>query len=331
MNINRRKLLKLSSLSSLCFSIPSWAKWDVKASLPIRVQEIYPTVHKGQIYVAGGLSPDTTESSGVSDKVWRYRPDQDKWMEAVSLPEPRHHPHLISTGESLYAFSGFVIGNGGRWFASRDVLMLDEKAKHWKKIAEMPFPMCETVATVINQKVHLAGGRRPFSLNNGEWQHHDDINEHLIFDPSTKEWAKGPPLPTARNSAAGVLLNNRWYIVGGRTVRNGNLAVNEVYDASTNQWSSLKPMPQTQGGLAAAALGDSIVVFGGEYFDNGGGVYKEVWQYLPGTDEWKHLTDMPVPRHGLGAVTLANEIYVVAGATHAGAKGTSDRLSVYKL
>lgn len=331
MNLNRRQLLKLSSLASLSFTFPISAKWNEKASLPIRVQEIYPAIHKGEIFVAGGLTPDAADSKGVSDKVWRYNPRQNKWFEVASLPEPRHHPHLVSFNKNLYAFSGFIIGDSGRWFASKEVLKLDEDTHRWAKISKMPFPMCETVATVIDNKIHLTSGRKPFGPENGEWRHHDDINDHLIFDPETLEWSKAAPIPTARNSAAGVWLNDRWFVIGGRTVKDGNLAVNEAYDPKTRQWSSLKPMPQAQGGLAAAALGNTIVVFGGEYFNHGGGVYKKVWQYLPDKDEWSHLSDMPVPRHGLGAVTIDEQVYVVAGATQAGGKGTSSRLSVFKL
>jgi hypothetical protein len=91
-------------------------------------------------------------------------------------------------------------------------------------------------------------------------------------------------LPTARNSAASVVIGDNWHIVGGRTVSGGNTPAHDVYDANEDRWRPAAPMPQGQGGLAAAALGGKLYAFGGEYFDNGGGVYPESWAYEPTTD-----------------------------------------------
>lgn len=327
----RRMFLKGSLLSATAFSLPVFAKWETKASLPFNVQEIYPAVHKGKIYVAGGLTVNNNELEVLSDVVV-YDPVADSWQQSIALPEPRHHPFLISHNDKLFAFSGFTVSERGSWTGSRDVLVLDEENKRWRKYPNhMSYPLCETVATSINGRIHLASGRRPKGLNNGNWSDHSDASSHKVFDPSSMTWDCAHPIPTARNSAAGAYLNELWHVIGGRTVEGGNLDKHEVYDYKADKWHSRAPLPQAQGGLAAAVMNDHIYVFGGEYFDNGGGVYKKVWQYSPQEDKWQHIDDMPVPRHGLGAVTIDDSIYVVAGATQAGAKGTSNRLSVFKL
>lgn len=327
----RRTFLKGSLLSASAIALPGMAKWETKASLPFNVQEIYPAVHKGKIYVAGGLTLKGNELD-VYDDVVAYDPASDSWQESIALPEPRHHHYLVSHAGKLFAFGGFTVAENGSWFASRDLLVLDEENERWRKYPNhMSYPLCETVAASINGRIHLASGRRPKGLNNGNWNDHTDASSHKVLDPSTMTWDCAHPIPTARNSAAGGYLNDLWHVIGGRTVEGGNLDTHEVYDYKEDKWHSLAPLPQAQGGLAAAVMGEHIYIFGGEYFTGGGGVYKKVWQYSPKEDKWQQIGEMPVPRHGLGAVTIDDSIYVVAGATQAGAKGTSNRLSVFKL
>lgn len=301
--------------------------WDSLAELPYPVQEIYPALHQGQIWVAGGLSPDVAaDQQNVSSRVVIYSPNDDTWSEGPPLPEPRHHPVLVSTGESLWAFGGFVVANRGRWSNSRDVLKLTDAG--WKPVAQLPHPLSETVAGVIDGKVYLATGRSPSGSRNADWTDHADTAALLVFDTKTLQFNRGPDAPVALNSAAGAVIDGRLYVVGGRTVRSGNKASLQIYDPTAGRWTTGPDMPQAQGGLAAATLDGALLVFGGEYFGaGGGGVYAQSWVFDSAQQTWSALPDMPVPRHGLGAVTLGHAIIVVAGATRAGGDGTSARLS----
>jgi N-acetylneuraminic acid mutarotase len=151
------------------------------------------------------------------------------------------------------------------------------------------------------------------------------------FDPATLEVSAGPEAPTARNSAAGAVLGDMLYVVGGRRVAGGNRAEAEVFDPATGSWEERSPLPEAQGGIAAAALGGRLYVFGGEFFGpDGSGVHERSWVYDPATDSWQEIAPMPVPRHGLGAVTVGDAIYVVAGAAEAGGAATSARLSLFR-
>lgn len=138
------------------------------------------------------------------------------------------------------------------------------------------------------------------------------------------------PCLTARNSAAGAVIDGRLHIVGGRSVAGGNTAAHEVYDPAEDRWRTAAPMPQAQGGLAAAELGGKLYAFGGEYFNDGGGVYPEAWVYDPQTDDWAAIDPMPHPRHGLGAVALDGAIHVIGGALKASGVETSARVEIYR-
>lgn len=305
--------------------------WEVRADIPYRVQEIYPALHQGRIYLAGGLSPDVDPGDqNISDRVYIYDPVADEWSPGPSLPEPRHHPYLVSTGSALFAIGGFVAANGGRWSASTDVLRLDESAGTWVKVADLLTPQSETVAAYMDGKIYIASGRSPTGALNADWNHQGDINSLQVFDPATFEVSFGPAASARRNSAAGAVIDRRLYVVGGRVVNGGNVTTNEAFDPETGQWTTLAPMPNAQGGIAAAAVGGRLYVFGGEFFGAGGsGVHRESWEYNPSTDAWSRIAEMPVPRHGLGAVAVGNEVFVVAGASEAGGAGTTNRLSVF--
>lgn len=309
----------------------STGRWETRAPVPYRVQEIYPTLHRGRIYLAGGLTPDLPgPPPALSDRVYVYDPAADRWTEGPRLPEPRHHPYLVSSGDRLFSIGGFVAAEGGIWHGSTDVLLLDEGAGEWVKVADLLHPQSETVAGYIDGKIYIAGGRMPGGARNAEWTDQVDIARMQIFDPTTFAVTEGPPAPSTRNSAAGAVIDGKLYVAGGRTVSGGNQTANEVFDPATNRWMTLAPMPNAQGGIAAAAVNGALYVFGGEFFGaGGGGVYEEVWRYDPAADEWAAMTPMPEPRHGLGAVTIGDRIYVVAGALRPSGEGTSDLLSVF--
>ena len=305
--------------------------WSAHAPLPIRVQEIYPALHAGRIWVAGGLSPDVPASQAqMSDRVLVYDPTADRWTDGPRLPEPRHHPVLVSAGDALYAFGGFVQANGGRWSNSRDVLRLNADADRWDRVATLPMPLSETVAGVIGDTIWLATGRSPSGSGNAQWPDHADTAHSLAFDPDNLTFRAGPAAPQALNSAAGAVIGGKLLVVGGRTVSGGNRSDLQIFDPATGTWTRGPDLPQAQGGLAAAALDGRLYVFGGEFFNAaGGGVSAEAWM-LDSDARWQALPDMPVPRHGLGAVTVGNRIFVIGGATAAGGNGTSARLSSFQ-
>lgn len=305
--------------------------WDVRADIPYRVQEVYPALHKGQIYLAGGFSPDLDPADqGISNRVYIYNPDSDEWSQGPSLPEPRHHPYLVSTGAELFSIGGFIAANGGQWSASKDIFRLNETTGSWEKVADLLIPQSETVAAYIGDKIYIASGRTPVGTQNANWNDQGDIDSLQVFNPSTLDVSFGQAASIRRNSGAGAVIDGKLYVVGGRVVGGGNVTANEVFDPATGQWRTLAPMPNAQGGIAAAALEGRLYVFGGEFFNNsGGGVYSESWEYNPATDAWSPIADMPVPRHGLGAVTVGDQVFVIAGATQAGGSGTTNRLSVY--
>lgn len=300
--------------------------------IPFPVQEIYPCAHAGALHLAGGFVAELGRIAGPTDLHYHWRPDGIGWRPSAPLPAARHHPHLISWRGQLWVFGGFESPSPDAvWTMQATGWAFDVTQGNWAPAPTLPVPCAEAVMLTCGTGIlHLAGGRSPTGDLNANWTDQGDQTHHFVLDDLRGPWRSAAPCLTARNSAAGAVINGALHIVGGRSVAGGNTAAHEVYDPAEDRWRTAAPMPQAQGGLAAAELGGKLYAFGGEYFDNGGGVYPQAWVYTPDADTWSAIAPMPNPRHGLGAVALNGTIHVIGGALKAGGFETSALVEIYK-
>jgi N-acetylneuraminic acid mutarotase len=343
MSLTRRNIVAsaLAVPASAAAQAQGQGRWRPLTPMPWAAQEIYCAAVPGSefIVVAGGLAGrangrgvDILDRTGVFDGA--------TWHHAARLPRPTHHPALAAARERVFAFGGFGDDRaGGQWSARTDVLAMESHTRRfdgfgvWEPVGRMPTPQCETVALADRGLIHLIGGRTPRGQANAQWEDHVDTDAHQVYDPGPRRWTPARPLPMARNSAAGAVIDHRLYVVGGRTVGGGNTGRLDRYDAKTDRWETLRPMPQGAGGIAAAALRDRLYVFGGEWFGpGGGGVFGDVWEYDPKTDAWRAMAPMRTPRHGLAAAAVFRDLLVaIGGATQASARATSAVVESFEL
>lgn len=318
--IDRRSLLAATAAVAALPGVAAarQSAWTARASLPWVTQEIYAAVLDGRIWTAGGL---VARPGGmhINDRTAIYDPAADAWTEGPRLPQPRHHPMLVSAEGRVWAFGGYDRRDGGDWTAMTDVWATDRGV--WAQVGQMPSRLCETVGLALGDRIHLVSGRSPTGEANGEWSDQGDVDSHLVFIASENRWETARPIPMARNSAAGAVLDGKLWVAGGRTVQGGGTGRLDRYDPATDAWDTLAPIPasstgqQAGGGLAMAAVVGRLVAFGGEWFQRGGGggVFPETWIYDPMADAWTRGPDMLTPRHGLAAVELGGTVYAIAG------------------
>jgi len=324
MAISRRRFLALGVAGTATLATcPSIAaprnvdEWQVGPSLPWSTQEVYGTMWNEKIVVAGGLrSPaDSNRQFKTLAGTALFDPSEGTWTKGPDLPAPRHHIVLAEVGGTVYGFGGFegeTLQNGFQF--RDDVYAFDGEA--WSRIGEMPVPLGETVALAHDKRIHLLTG----SVHPGDGSTRGASGRHLVYDPGADAWSDARPVPTARSSATGAVLDGHLYVAAGRRTDDGvtNLGALERYDPESDTWTALRPLPQPSGGLAGAALDRSLYVFGGEYFSEGGGVYEHTWAYNPSLDTWTEKSPMRTPRHGLAGTALDGRIYAIGGNTAAG-------------
>lgn len=298
------------------------ATWSRVADATVARQEIYPAVLDGRIIVAGGV---LSQPPGFTDHVEAYDPKADRWTTLAPLPEGRHHIALAEAGGKIYGIGGFS-GAIPDWRAQATVFVYDPQANRWSAGPSLSQPRAEGVVASSKGKIYFIGGRVPTSPNAAHINEHVDTSRGEVLDIRSGRWERIADAPTARNSAAAAVIDDRIYVVGGRQMlrqadgrtRPVNVATLEVYDQATGRWETRAPMPQAQGGLAAAAYGGRLYAFGGEQFVPSTKVFPDAWVYDPGADRWSALPAMPTPRHGHGAAVVGNRIFLMGGGEKVG-------------
>lgn len=316
----------LLAASPALFANPS--PWRTAAPIPINTQELYPAVHQGRLYVAGGIAARL----GVpyfTNACFSYNPKADEWRTEPDLPMDLHHAALVSTGKQLFLVGGFNGGYSHTWRMQQAVYELTQEG--WQERVALPAPQAEGILSATSEGViHLVTGQSPLGTANSKRSDHREVVEHWRWQPGDNKWLAAAPIPTPRNSATGGWFGNQLIVSGGRTAR-GNLSETEIYDANEDKWRGAAPLPLPQAGTAGAMSDDGLIVFGGEIFQPRADVFKEVWHYQFATDTWEALADMPTPRHGNGAGRIGDDIFVIGGATKPGGSGTSNLNEVYSL
>ncbi len=299
--------------------------WKEKARMLFKLQEIYCGILNNKIHIAGGFI-DNDGRLEVSSYHISYDPIKNNWQLKGLLPSARHHPQLVGHHDKLYVFGGFKAQSKEKvWIMDQQSWVFNEVNNSWQDLAPATRKHAEVVSASLGDFIHIVGGRHPKGTRNQSFTDHRDTNSHLVYDPISNSWQSAAPALIERNSAAGTVIKDLFYVVGGRKMNGNNLPNLEIYDPKEDKWRNGSPMPQGQGALAAASVGGKLYAFGGEYFDkNGGGVYKECWCYDPKSDQWSASIPMLTPRHGLGGVAIGNRIYSLGGAKKPSGHETSD-------
>ena len=325
MPLSRRRFLTLGAMGTVALAarpgsaLPSdpRAGWRPGPALPYATQEVYCTTWNDQIMVAGGLrsAADSARRFTTLAETALFDPSTESWTTGPSLPAPRHHIVLAEANGTVYGFGGFVGETLRAGFQFRpDVYAFD--GAQWTRIGTMPTLLGETVALSVGGRIHLVTGSR----HPADEASQGATGTHQVYDPSADAWSTARPVPTARSSATGAVIDGHLYVAAGRRTDGGvtNLGALERYDPDTDTWTPLRPLPQPSGGLAGAALDGTLYVFGGEYFSGDGGVYEHTWAYDPEADTWTERSPMRTPRHGLAGTALDGRIYAIGGNTAAG-------------
>lgn len=298
------------------------SRWRRAPNAPYAVQEIYPSLYRGGIWIAGGFAP--LAAFGATQRVIVFDIASNRWREGPSLPTPSHHVHLAALDDELWAIGGYLGGDNRRsWICTPRVLKLD--GERWVEGPSLPKPIAEAAPIVHQGRIHLIGGRSPAGAANTEWDDQADVDDHFVFASGASQWERAAPLPMARNSAAGASLGGAIHVISGRTVASGQTPAHHIYDARSDAWREGPAFPEPRGGLAAAAFDGAIVAGGGEIFEPpsvGAALYRF------DNESWSRFETMPVSRHGHGFVAAFDALYAVGGAERVSANGTMARVDV---
>ena len=135
-------------------------------------------------------------------------------------------------------------------------------------------------------------------------------------------WVDGDSMRSARCSFGTAVVNGKIYVIGGRILKLGKLAVAktvEVYDTAKHQWDTTRSLGTARHSPMVAVAGEKIYVLGG--FDALGSPINTIEQYDPATNTWTPFGQMPFARGGGAACAVGDKLYCVGGSEYNSAIG----------
>ncbi|KAK6220609.1 hypothetical protein LQW54_002054 [Pestalotiopsis sp. IQ-011] len=272
--------------------------------LHVRREHGAAAIDNTTIAVLGGIVP-TDNSTETTDVLQLYDIASDTWRTGASAPYKVNHPNVASVDGKLYLLDGLTEGPTSaslymNWIASKSCHVYDPVANAWDELADIPSgtKRGSAVMGVNGEVIYLAGGMTVLMTG------YQDAGDSRLPMGAAE-------LPESRQHAAGSVVGDSFYVIGGR--RYGQLNFRDtVFELdlthSTAEWStSTGPMPTSRGGINGGAIGNKYYIFGGE-----GNV-----DSATGTDmldlksqEWTELQPMAVPWHGTQAVALGDRVYI---------------------
>ncbi len=290
---------RLSSLDGLDCGIPpsvdlSSAMWQTTASAGPRLSEMPVAALGDDIYVAGGLTSLTVNSS----EFWRYRPSADAWTRLPDLPARRDHGMLAAVDDQLYFAGGY---SQALTAPSRNAWRFDPPAARWTAITDMPGERAAGAAAGLDGRLYLTTG-----------------NVMNRYDPGTDRWTIMPMNdPAARDHSAMVAYRGELWLLGGRDLFGVEHATVTIFNPRTGLSRPGPSMIAPRSGLGAAVIGDHIVVAGGESLSPPAMIPGAI-AYSPQTGSWFPIAAPGIDVHGATAATVSGRLYLMLGSTVAG-------------
>jgi N-acetylneuraminic acid mutarotase len=289
---------------------PESETWSRAADMP------HPATHRNAvlvgdtIWLAGGFAGDHPGPS--TDRVLRYVPATDSWLEGPALPEVRGAGALVADGRRLHYYGGY----GGDKVPRTDHWMLDLDAwqagdASWEPRAPLPTPRGHVTGASVSGYIYAISGALP----------HDPFSADLMdvyrYDPRTDAWsdAASLPFPLSHNEPGTFVRDGQIWMVGGRS-KGRSLAAWDImiYDPPADLWLRWRSLPQPLLAPAAAAIGDELFVAGGADMEINPETVTGVWRasLKPG---WWGSTPIPEPVEEVAAGIVGNRLVVVGGGS----------------
>ena len=286
-------------------------------------------VIRGRVYCGGGYA----DSDDDKHRVFCYSLSEDTWNTLPACPMSYF---------GLGQVRGKLVTVGGRKKSSgkvtNEVYEFDEVTHSWKQsISPMPTARYSPAVLSHHSTLTVAGGNSDvfFSTRTAAVE---------VFREETSQWHTTEPLPFRWENSSPLLINNRWYLLGGaaegedysnRTVcADVDLLLQKALprdqasiDKDSTNNSAWEVLPNTRYyAPATATFGASLLAVGGTTTSKKTtyGV-AAVHVYSPCSNAWIHIDNLPAPRVSAAIAMLSPTELLVIGGWYKGSQS-----SVYK-
>ena len=286
--------------------------WEPRRNFPVKMDAAQTVVIRDKVYCGGGGGGAT--AAGDLQRVFCYSPSEDTWN---ALP-PRD-VHFFGLGQ----VRGKLVTVGGmkRYgdMVTNEVCEFDEVTHSWmQSIPPMPTARFSPGVLSHNSALIVAGGnvREAYGACTSVVE---------VFSEETSQWHTAEPLPFRWLNPSSLLINDRWYLLGGAAEKEhySNRALCAQVDlllqealprdqASTNNsvWEVLPNTPLYA--PATATFGATLLAVGGVTYSRN--AQTAVHIYSTFTNGWIHISDLPAPQMWSATAMLSpTELLVIGG------------------
>lgn len=301
-------------------------EWVNLTSIPTiaRQEQAVFALGNTTIGILGGVVPTSVNTTQTTDIFQLYDIESDTWSTVSPAPYAVNHPNVAAVGNTVYLLGGLTNGPADpalplNWVAASESYAYDVASDTWTQLPSMPNGTARGgAATIVHgDLIYLAGGMTVLQAT-----YQDTVDTVITFNVTSGAWQRvvmaGAELPESRQHAAGVVLDDTFYIAGGRRYGQTNVR-DTVFELDlsnvTSGWqTSTGHMAVARGGLMGGLVGTTFYTFGGEGDpDTATGVYPQVEAFDTETQTWTELAAMAVPRHGTQGVGVGDRVYIPGG------------------
>ena len=184
-------------------NLKTGAAWE-PLEMGTHLQGLAVVSHGGSIYRVGGLSmrnpSGEPEDMHSVDEFARYDTDSGRWEKLPSLPGGGRSSHDAAVLDGkLYVVGGWKLAgdsDSGVWAEHgyvADLAAPAAPAVRWEKLPPQPFKHRALAVAATTKSLYAIGGLSEEGKPTG------DV---FIFDPASRNWSKGPELPTGTRAKA---------------------------------------------------------------------------------------------------------------------------------
>lgn len=231
-------------------------RWTLGPTLPQPIHHTHVTAVGGKLYMIGGETEGASTGRPeiyVAD-TWVHDPAVGGWAKRAPMPTPR-------SGGGKAVIDGKIYVAGGRPPGGHAFEVYDPATDTWEKLPDLPTQRNHLAMAAINGKIFVAGGR----TGPGAMAERVDVVE--IYEPKTRVWSRGAPLPAPRGGITSAVNAGCLFIFGGEGERTHVLGLTPNaygYDPRADRWTQLPDLPIAVHGLkGSAVIGDRIFLPGG--------------------------------------------------------------------
>jgi N-acetylneuraminic acid mutarotase len=242
---------------------PISKKWQKLVETPFEMHHFQAIAFKNEIYVLGAFTGKYPHETPIPN-IWIFNPEKNAWRKGADIPSDRQRgaAGVFVHNNKIYIVCGITDGHYDGHVAWFDVF--DPLSNTWSKLPEAPHARDHFQATVVGEKLYVAGGRRSTAKTKQVFQLTESAVD--VFDFKTQKWAtlsSDKNIPTPRAGCTAISIGEQVLIIGGESSQ--PLAHNqcEAFNTKTQTWKKLDNLKTGRHGTQAVLLNGRLHIAAG--------------------------------------------------------------------